>query len=160
MFSWKWGSGAPEGTAAGRKVEGEIAIKTQRGNTVKKNADPGNPAVRIERSGNNVVKMASELTVAQKTSGNKEEKGEAQGEKRKAEGEADEDDAQDANTTNKFGKEASKRLKKTQGEDSRARQRVKQRPPRNMGRLRTSLVTMMTPNLRAMGKPIRNVKYK
>ncbi|RYP73841.1 hypothetical protein DL769_004142 [Monosporascus sp. CRB-8-3] len=103
--SWKWGSGAPEGTVAERKDEGEIAITTQRGNTVEKNAYPDNPAVRIERSGNDVVKSASELTVEQKASGNKEEMGVAQGMKRKAGvgagGEAGDDDAQDANTTNK-----------------------------------------------------------
>ena len=52
------------------KSEGEIAIKTKRGNTVKKNAEPDNPAVHIERSGNDVVKRASELTVEQKASGN------------------------------------------------------------------------------------------
>ena len=51
------------------KSEGEIAIKTKRGNTVKKNAEPHNPAVHIERSGNDVVKRASELTVEQKASG-------------------------------------------------------------------------------------------
>ena len=50
------------------KSEGEIAIKTKRGNTVKKNAESDNPAVRIERSGNDVVKRASELTVEQKAS--------------------------------------------------------------------------------------------
>ena len=50
-------------------TEGEIAIKTKRGNTVKKNAEPDNPAVHIERSGNDVVKRASELTVEQKASG-------------------------------------------------------------------------------------------
>ena len=68
-MSWKWGSGSPEGTVAETKSEGEIAIKTKRGNTVKKNAEPDNPAVHIERSGNDVVKRASELTVEQKASG-------------------------------------------------------------------------------------------
>lgn len=53
------------------KQEGEIAIETKRGNTVKKKAEPGNPAVHIERSGNDVVKRASELKVEQKGSGNK-----------------------------------------------------------------------------------------
>ncbi|RYO73931.1 hypothetical protein DL766_005890 [Monosporascus sp. MC13-8B] len=48
-----------------------------------------------------------------KASGNKDENREAQGEKRKAEDEAgdeagEDDDAQDANTANKEGKEASK----------------------------------------------------
>ncbi|KAI1249798.1 hypothetical protein MGN70_009412 [Eutypa lata] len=69
--TWKWGSGKPGGTVAETKQEGEIAIKTQRGNTVKKNAEPGNPAVHIERSGNDVVKRTSELTVEQKGSGKK-----------------------------------------------------------------------------------------
>ena len=50
------------------KSKGEIAIETKRGNTVKKNAEPGNPAVHIERSGNDVVKRASELTVEKKAS--------------------------------------------------------------------------------------------
>ncbi|RYP25704.1 hypothetical protein DL768_011399 [Monosporascus sp. mg162] len=106
--SWKWGSGAPEGTVAERKDEGEIAIKTQRGNMVKKNADPDNPAVRIERSGNDVVKRASELTVEQKASGNKEGQGEAQGGRHKVEGEAGDDDAKgqtegEAEVTKEYG---------------------------------------------------------
>ncbi|RYP21883.1 hypothetical protein DL765_001959 [Monosporascus sp. GIB2] len=102
--SWKWGSGAPEGT----------------------DADPDNLAIRIGRSGNDVVKgaSASQLTVKQKASGNKEENGEAQGEKHKAEDEAGdeagEETAQDATTANKHRKEASKKQMKTQDEDSKA----------------------------------------
>ncbi|KAK3324574.1 hypothetical protein B0T19DRAFT_232889 [Cercophora scortea] len=64
--SWNWGNSHPAGTVAEVAHEGDISIKTQRGNTVKKNADAENPAVRIERSGNDVVKRASELTVDQK----------------------------------------------------------------------------------------------
>jgi len=67
--SWKWGAGNPAGTVAETKEEGEIAITTQRGNTVTKKADPSNPAVRVERSGNDVVKRASELSVDEKASG-------------------------------------------------------------------------------------------
>jgi hypothetical protein len=37
-------------------------------NTIKKNAAPDNPAVHIERSGNDVVKRASELNVEEKAS--------------------------------------------------------------------------------------------
>ncbi|KAL7619482.1 hypothetical protein AAE478_010021 [Parahypoxylon ruwenzoriense] len=82
--SWNWGGGAPAGTVAETKDQGEIAIKSQRGNTVKRKADPSNPAVRIERSGNDVVKRASELTVEIKSSRGRDGKG--QGKKRKANG--------------------------------------------------------------------------
>ncbi|KIV79300.1 hypothetical protein PV11_06867 [Exophiala sideris] len=86
--SWNWGGGAPGGTVAEKKTEGEIAITSKRGNKIKKNAEPGNPAVHIERSGNDVVKKASELNVEEKANGasgdahdNEEEK--QTGEKRK-----------------------------------------------------------------------------
>ncbi|KAF1826805.1 uncharacterized protein K489DRAFT_290626, partial [Dissoconium aciculare CBS 342.82] len=59
--SWNWGSGKPGGTVAEVKEHGEIAIQSNKGNTIKKNADPENPAVHVERSGNDVVKRASEL---------------------------------------------------------------------------------------------------
>jgi hypothetical protein len=67
--SWNWGDGAPGGKVAETKEHGEIAIQSRRGNTIKKNAEPGNPAVRVERSGNDVVKKASELNVEEKASG-------------------------------------------------------------------------------------------
>jgi hypothetical protein len=51
------------------KEHGEITIQSKRGNTIKKNAEPGNPAVHVERSGNDVVKKASELNVEEKASG-------------------------------------------------------------------------------------------
>ncbi|KAL1873424.1 hypothetical protein VTK73DRAFT_1015 [Phialemonium thermophilum] len=66
QVSWKWGRGAPAGTVVETKQDGEIAIQTSRGNTVKRNASENNPAVRIERSGNEVVKRASELTIDKK----------------------------------------------------------------------------------------------
>lgn len=66
--SWNWGGGAPGGKVAETKEHGEIAIQSKRGNTIKKHAEPGNPAVHIERSGNDVVKRASELNVEEKAS--------------------------------------------------------------------------------------------
>jgi hypothetical protein len=69
LVSWNWGSGAPGGKVAETKEHGEIAIQSKRGNTIKKNAEPGNPAVHIARSGNDVVKKASELNVEEKASG-------------------------------------------------------------------------------------------
>ncbi|EXJ87825.1 hypothetical protein A1O1_04752 [Capronia coronata CBS 617.96] len=50
-------------------MEGELAITSKRGNKIKKNADPSNPAIHIARSGNDVVKRASELTVEEKANG-------------------------------------------------------------------------------------------
>merc|ERR1712000_383016 len=67
--SWNWGGGAPGGTVAEKKTEGEVSITSKKGNKVKKNAEPDNPAVRIERSGNDVVKKASELNVEEKANG-------------------------------------------------------------------------------------------
>ncbi|KAK5625816.1 hypothetical protein RRF57_001532 [Xylaria bambusicola] len=144
--SWNWGGGAPGGTVAETKDEGEIAIKSKRGNTVKKNASPDNPAVHVERSGNDVVKRASELTVELKSSKNRgkydDDDNENSGSKRKAdkqdgvetdsnedENEAEEaGDADDAHTTNKQGKEvkkggkaANKKQKTRQDEDVRGK---------------------------------------
>ncbi|KAF3007420.1 hypothetical protein E8E13_002977 [Curvularia kusanoi] len=67
--SWNWGSGQPGGEVAEVKEKGEIAIESNRGNTIKKNAEPENPAVHIERSGNDVVKRASELQIDKKAEG-------------------------------------------------------------------------------------------
>jgi hypothetical protein len=70
--SWQWGSGQPGGEVAEVKEQGEIAIESNRGNTIKKNADPENPAVHIERPGNDVVKRASELQIDEKADTNTE----------------------------------------------------------------------------------------
>jgi len=64
--SWPWNGAAPSGKVAETKEHGEISIQSKRGNTIKKNAEPDNPAVHVERSGNDVVKKASELNVEQK----------------------------------------------------------------------------------------------
>ena len=78
--SWNWGGGAPGGKVAETKEHGEIAIQSKRGNTIKKNAEPDNPAVHIARSGNDVVKRASELNVEEKASGSNGKKREAEDE--------------------------------------------------------------------------------
>lgn len=65
---WNYGGGHPQGTAAEIKDQpGEkVQIVSQKGNTVTRNADEENPAVRVERRGegnnNDVVKRMSELT--------------------------------------------------------------------------------------------------
>ncbi|CAG8977745.1 hypothetical protein HYALB_00012180 [Hymenoscyphus albidus] len=94
--SWKWGGGNPSGTAAEVKPD-KVSITTKRGNEVTRNGEEGNPAVHIERSGNDVVKKASELTVERKGSGSgsnkqngtskekKEEKADEKAEKKKEE---------------------------------------------------------------------------
>ncbi|KAK3112997.1 hypothetical protein LTR53_010144 [Teratosphaeriaceae sp. CCFEE 6253] len=83
--SWPWGGGAPGGTVGEVKEHGELTVKSKKGNEIKKKADPEDPAVKIVRSGNDVVKRAHELDVEEKGDGHKEE-GEAAGD-------ADADDA-------------------------------------------------------------------
>ena len=67
--SWQYGSSHPSGEVAEKKAEGEIAIQSKRGNTIKKKAEPGDPAVHITRPGNDVVKNQSELEVDEKANG-------------------------------------------------------------------------------------------
>jgi hypothetical protein len=88
--SWQWGGGKPGGVASEVATEGELTMETKNGNTVKKNADPENPAVRVERSGHDVVKRASELEI--------EEKGENHTDDKKDDGEKkdSEDDKKDS----------------------------------------------------------------
>ena len=59
------------------KEDGPVEVKSKKGNVIKKKGEPGNPAVAISRSGNDVVKKASELDIEKKASGG--------GKKRKAE---------------------------------------------------------------------------
>ncbi|KAG6828322.1 hypothetical protein H0H92_008385 [Tricholoma furcatifolium] len=58
--SWKWGTSEPTGIIAEVRNSGQLEIESK-GKLVHKNADPSNPAVHVERSGNDVVKRASEL---------------------------------------------------------------------------------------------------
>lgn len=107
------------------KESGEIAIKSKRGNTIKKNASHDNPAVHVERTGNDVVKRASELTVEAKASENKKGGNSGRGKRKTtkagnsktgddddgngSESESDEiGDAEDPHTINKQGKEVRK----------------------------------------------------
>ena len=100
--SWNWGSGAPGGKVAETKEHGEIAIQSKRGNTIKKNAEPGNPAVHIERSGNDVVKKASELNVEEKASGSSSSK------KREHKDDKEEEEGDGPITENAEGKDVKK----------------------------------------------------
>ncbi|KAF3067261.1 hypothetical protein GL218_08596 [Daldinia childiae] len=133
--SWNWGNGTPGGTVAETKDQGAIEIKTQHGNTVKRKADASNPAVRIERSGNDVVKRASELTTEEKKKGGRGST------KRKANGQDPEkyDDEQDVDeeidvisdgvdeepdTKNKQDREVNKGGKETNKKQKRGQQDV------------------------------------
>ncbi|GAP85108.1 putative hmg-i hmg-y DNA-binding conserved site protein [Rosellinia necatrix] len=135
--SWNWGGGAPAGTVAETKDEGEIAIQSKRGNTIKKNASPDDPAVHVERSGNDVVKRASELTVQEKAPMNKlDDGGERHDSKKRKpeerEGLGDDDDGnkiasakcsktEEPHEVNKRGKEVKKG-----GKDPNKRQKIRQ----------------------------------
>ncbi|KAG6917748.1 hypothetical protein DXG01_001286 [Tephrocybe rancida] len=66
--TWNWGGGHPSGTVAEIKTDGQLEIESK-GKLVHKNADPSNPAVHVERSGNDVVKRASELTKLNSSAG-------------------------------------------------------------------------------------------
>ncbi|KAL8668285.1 MAG: hypothetical protein Q9168_007088, partial [Polycauliona sp. 1 TL-2023] len=66
QVSWQYGSSHPGGEVAEKKDEGEIAIQSKRGNTIKRSAEPDNPAVHVARPGNDVVKQQSELQVEEK----------------------------------------------------------------------------------------------
>ncbi|TKA30837.1 hypothetical protein B0A54_15758 [Friedmanniomyces endolithicus] len=108
--SWQWSGGRPGGTVDEVKDHGELSVTSKKGNEIKKKADPEDPAVKLSRPGNDVVKRAHELEIDEKGPGNEagasEEKkdepkdaeaanGDASstktGEKRKA---ADDDDAE------------------------------------------------------------------
>ncbi|PCH34881.1 hypothetical protein WOLCODRAFT_50401, partial [Wolfiporia cocos MD-104 SS10] len=59
--SWRWGGGNPSGKVAEIVEEGKAEVTSDKGNTVSRNAREGDPAVRITRNGNDVVKLAHEL---------------------------------------------------------------------------------------------------
>lgn len=65
LVSWSWGGSNPSGTA-GEVKAGEVTVTSHRGNDISKTGDESNPAVHIERSGNDVVKLANELNVEKK----------------------------------------------------------------------------------------------
>ncbi|MCJ1385646.1 hypothetical protein MMC17_008769 [Xylographa soralifera] len=69
QVSWNYGGSKPSGEVAEKKTEGEVAVTSKKGNTIKRKGDPENPAVAIAREGNDVVKKQSELTVEEKAGG-------------------------------------------------------------------------------------------
>jgi len=89
IVHWNWNGSHPSGTV-GEVKAGEVTVVSHRGNEISKTGTASNPAVHIERSGNDVVKTANELHVdkpaasssSNGTSENKEEKKEAEAEKK------------------------------------------------------------------------------
>lgn len=125
--SWQWGGGAPGGTASEVATEGELKMETKSGNEVKKNADPENPAVRVERSGHDVVKRASELDVEEegpkhKDGEDKKDEGEKNGEEKngeeKDEAKSDEKKDGEEKKDDKEDKKDDKEEKATNGDAS------------------------------------------
>lgn len=97
--SWNWNGSHPSGTAAEVKA-GEVTVTSKRGNEISKTGDENNPAVHIERSGNDVVKTANELNVDKKVEGsssNGNTNGESKQEEKKDEEmkDAEKDDVKD-----------------------------------------------------------------
>jgi hypothetical protein len=76
--TWSWGGSNPSGIAAEVKP-GEVTVVSHRGNEISKTGTEDNPAVHIERPGNDVVKAADELNVAQKASTSSETNGTTNG---------------------------------------------------------------------------------
>jgi len=69
--SWKWSGSRPSGEVAEVKEHGDLSIQSNKGNTITKTATEGDPAVHLARSGNDVVKKASELTIDERGNDNK-----------------------------------------------------------------------------------------
>ncbi|KAG8526019.1 uncharacterized protein KY384_000781 [Bacidia gigantensis] len=69
--TWNWNGATPGGEVSEKKTEGEAAVTSKRGNTIKKAAKPDDPAIALSRSGNDVVKNQSELQVEEKHPDNK-----------------------------------------------------------------------------------------
>ncbi|KAK1020222.1 hypothetical protein LTR33_019131, partial [Friedmanniomyces endolithicus] len=68
--SWQWSGGRPGGTVDEVKDHGELTVTSKKGNETKKKADPEDPAVKLSRPGNDVVKRAHELEIDEKGPGN------------------------------------------------------------------------------------------
>lgn len=69
LVSWNWNGNHPSGVASEIKA-GEVTVVSHRGNEISKTGTESDPAVHIERSGNDVVKLASELHVEKKSEQN------------------------------------------------------------------------------------------
>lgn len=71
--SWKWGTSHPSGTVADIIEDGKVSVTSDKGNTVTRNARDGDPAVKITRSGNDVVKLAHELDEVKEAEGKQDQ---------------------------------------------------------------------------------------
>ena len=60
-MSPEWGNGNPAGTLEEVASSSAIAIESKNGNSIKKNANEGNPTVHVSQDGNGVVNRASGL---------------------------------------------------------------------------------------------------
>ncbi|XTI84672.1 hypothetical protein V2W45_1369663 [Cenococcum geophilum] len=69
QVSWQWSGSRPSSEVAEVKEHGELSIQSNKGNTIKKNADPEDPAVHIAREGNDAVKRAREIEVEEHANG-------------------------------------------------------------------------------------------
>lgn len=58
--AWKWGGGMADGVVA-EVSDSKMVHETKPGVNVTRNGEPDNPALYIERDGNNVVKKQSEV---------------------------------------------------------------------------------------------------
>jgi hypothetical protein len=113
--SWNWGGSHPSGTVAEVKA-GEVSVTSHRGNEIKKTGDESNPAVHIERSGNDVVKRASELHIDEKGSGNTEMEEKSQ----EKNGEDKNDETEDENVKEQNGDSKEKEDEAKTGEKRKA----------------------------------------
>lgn len=134
LVSWQWGGGAPGGKVVETKDEGELAIKSKRGNTIKKNASPSNPAVHVGREGNDVVKRASELNVEDKKSGAAKSKSPAPDKKKRDHDEADEDAKATDKAADKKKEPAAKKQKKEPAKKADDKQANGDAPKKARGR--------------------------
>jgi len=98
--SWKWGAASPSGTVSEVKP-GEVTVTSHKGNDISKTGDESDPAVHIERSGNDVVKKASELTVNEPAEGAKDDEKAGEEEEKPAENGAEKEDEEEAQTGDK-----------------------------------------------------------
>jgi len=99
QVSWKWSGSRPSGEVAEVK-EGDLTITSNRGNDITRHGKPGDPAVHVARSGNDVVKTAHELTIEEKANGSS---GTSTGDDKGEKGDSGSDDTFEANGNAKAG---------------------------------------------------------
>lgn len=143
--AWNSGGGAPGGTASEVVTDGDAKMVSHRGNEVKKKGSPEDPAVHIERPGNDVVKKSSELELEE--DGSKHKGGESKEDNKKGEGgeEAGEKEKDDGEETNAQAKTGEKRSADEANKDDQEKkdeaaapkesgEAAQQQPPKKKGR--------------------------